>query len=129
MKNNEIKKTTKEDEPLFVHCFLSNLITLVSFGEKPQSFFSLPFPNSGSPQQVENIVQGLPETLSYKRGLKASLCHLVWFSHQVPTWSFISWMACWGKLATKDRLANWEITNEVTCQIQIFLDLPFNGEK
>ncbi|KAI8532530.1 hypothetical protein RHMOL_Rhmol11G0220700 [Rhododendron molle] len=40
---------------------------------------------------------------------------IVWFSHNVPRWAFIEWLAFWGRLSTKDRLRSWDLLGDTTC--------------
>lgn len=39
----------------------------------------------------------------------------VWFSNQIPKHAFISWIAAWNRLATRDRLRNWGCQVPPTC--------------
>lgn len=40
---------------------------------------------------------------------------VIWFCKNVPKWAFISWLACRGKLATKDGLRRWEMAIDTEC--------------
>lgn len=40
---------------------------------------------------------------------------IVWFSHNVPRWAFIEWLAFWGRLSTKDRLRSWDLQGDTIC--------------
>lgn len=45
--------------------------------------------------------------------------HLVWFSHYVPRWALIQWMAFHGRLSTKDRLFNWGVVQSTECMLYV----------
>lgn len=40
---------------------------------------------------------------------------IVWFSQGAPRWSFIEWLAIWGKLSTCDRLLSWGLSVKHQC--------------
>ncbi|KAI8559797.1 hypothetical protein RHMOL_Rhmol04G0202600 [Rhododendron molle] len=49
------------------------------------------------------------------RGRKVQWAALVWFSRSVSKWSFILWLACLRRLATKERLRKWGMVIDPGC--------------
>lgn len=62
---------------------------------------------------------------------------VIWFCKNVPKWAFISWLACGGKLATKDGLRRWEMEIDADCVLcsqkerslqHLFFDCSFSRQ-
>ncbi|XP_058189336.1 uncharacterized protein LOC131306921 [Rhododendron vialii] len=43
--------------------------------------------------------------------------HLVWHKRHVPRWSFIQWVSILGRLNTRDRLMEWGIVHDSSCDL------------
>ena len=44
---------------------------------------------------------------------------IIWFSKTALRWAFIAWLAMKDRLSTKERLANWGITNDILCPLLV----------
>lgn len=40
---------------------------------------------------------------------------IIWFTQEVPRWSYIAWLAVWGRLANRDRLGSWGLSFTPQC--------------
>lgn len=49
------------------------------------------------------------------RGVKVPQASLVWFPNNISKWTFILWVACLNRLATKDRLRRWGMEVDPCC--------------
>ncbi|KAI8567999.1 hypothetical protein RHMOL_Rhmol02G0164200 [Rhododendron molle] len=69
---------------------------------------------------VSNFDPSLIPNVSVPDCVRWTLCKYG-FSHHVPRWAFIEWLALLGRLSTKDRLYSWGVVSDqrcVLCQVE-----------
>ncbi|GAA0184442.1 hypothetical protein LIER_31730 [Lithospermum erythrorhizon] len=60
--------------------------------------------------KTSNVWNGLREVPN-----KVWWWKLVWYSENIPKYSFTNWLLCLGRLPTRDRLYSWEMLDEDKC--------------
>lgn len=70
-----------------------------------------------------------------EKHIHCSWVDVVWFQHSTPKYSFISWLAMKGRLATGDKMRSWNVdTNEACCAEpletteHLFFDCNYSGK-